>query len=212
MQLFKTRSHKKDLVLSSTYAKKHGSAPSQTRIKSLVDLRQKVTKVYGEKAPKALLYRNDHHWWSNFGELDRAEFREGKAKFVLDFKSRTGDSRCLYKWKDPELISTYKRLETTRKWATPSDTLYTRKWYQFRGDTYQVGNTKSAFLFLRAARRAGMFISELLDQARWGYKPLVWNNIVPIARALRPDNAKSKWFAALSYELRSLKRLLKVSM
>jgi len=174
-----------------------------------VDLRQKLTKAYGLRAPKALLYPPDHQWWSNFGELDRARFREGKFKYVFDFESRTGNSACLYKWKDPELISTYNKLERTRKWATPSDTEYTRKWYRFRGDTYLVGNTKSAFLFLRAARRAGMFISELLEAAKWGYKPLAWSAISPIARSLRPDNGCSKWFKALSFKLRSLRRLLK---
>lgn len=174
-----------------------------------MDLREKVTKAYGLRAPKALLYPPDHQWWSNFGELDRARFREGKVKFVLDFKSLTGNSACKHKWKDPELISDYHNLERTLKWATPSDTQYTRKWYRFRGDTYKVGNTKSGFLFLRAARRAGMFISELLEAAKWGFKPLAWSSISPIARLLKPDNGCSNWSKALGFKLRSLKRLLK---
>lgn len=194
--------------MSRTYANKHGSKPSLTRIESLVSLNQKVQKAYGQGAPRALLFPEDHKWWQNFGELDRARFREGKVKLLKDFKSRTGDSRCLYKWKDPELISTYNKLERTRKWANPSDTQYTRFWHQFRGDTYKVGNTKSAFLFLRAARRAGMFVSELLELAERGYKPLAWKHVAPIARALRPDNGCSRWFASIAYKLRSLKGLL----
>jgi len=210
--LLRTRAAKKQLILSSTYAKKHGSAPSKTRNQSLVDLNQKVTRAFGLRAPKALLYPLTHQWWNNFGELDRAKFREGKVRLLSDFESRTGDSNCKYKWKDPQLAATYNRLELTRKWATPEDTVYTRKWYHFRGDTYLVGNTKSAFLFLRAARRAGRFIDELIELAERGYKPLAWSSISPIARSLRPDNACSKWFVNLAYKLRSLKKLLKVTI
>lgn len=177
----------------------------------MVALTEKVKRAYGLKAPKAVLHPIDHLWWSNFGELDRANFREGRTKFVLDFESRTGDSACKYKWKDPELISTYNKLERTRKWANVQDIEYTRKWHQFRGDTYLVGNTKSAFLFLRTARRAGWFISELTESAERGYKPLAWSAISPIARALRPDNSCSAQAKALGFQLRSLKRLLKGS-
>lgn len=203
------RSSKKNLILSIPYAKKHGSPPDKNRLGKLVSLRQKAQKARGDGASKTLLYPIGHPFWMSFGELDKVKVLEGKVKYLFDFAPRTGDSACKNKWKDPRLIAEYKRLEMTRKWASPSDVLRTRKWYQFRGDTYSVGNTKSAFLFLRAALRAGIFIRDLLESARFGYRPLARTDVLELVRTLRPDNPDSRDFRALGYEIRSLLKLLK---
>jgi len=178
------------------------------------DLLNKCSKKFGEKnLDKVKLYPLNHKFWKSFSSEDLAFIQKVGITRLVDFQSRTVEPSAKYKWKDPKMSSATKYFEQEPRRSDPLPPRAVKpKWRDpanLRGSTYQIGNCKPAFTFLRKAWQAGEFICSLSHReihfTSRKEKHEFIHLVTDLLKLLSPDGSKNtRWWTGLASRSRHL--------